>query len=159
MKNFKKIIAMILSLLVLPVCFFACDDGGDGEVSLDPNDTTDGLRIDIDILDAAGEYFVKTGANFRVDPETTVHDAVAALCEDRAATFELNTLGMYASFTYDGSTIKEESKSVSGGMFVDISFSVTVNGTEVEDIKTHVLNHNDKVVIALIESEPFTPDN
>jgi hypothetical protein len=158
MKNFKKIIAILLALLALPMCFLACDEGGDEVTTIDPNDTTDGLRVDIDILDGEGIYFIKTGANFRIDPETTLENAVKALCEDRQATYTLNTLDAFASFTYDGATIKEESKEVDGGMFVDISFKVTVNGTEVDNIKECILNHNDKVVIALVSSEPFKPE-
>ena len=57
MKNFKRMIALLLALLALPMCLFACEEGGKGEAegTIDPNDTTDGLRVDINVRELATE--------------------------------------------------------------------------------------------------------
>ncbi len=163
MKNFKRLIALLLALIAVPMCFFACEEGGQEEGTIDPNDTTDGLRIDINVRDLPSEdgelgvYFVKTGDNFRVEPGTTLLAAVQALCEERGATFELDTLGAFMSFTFDGATIISETKSLGENKYIPISFEVTVNGNVIKtaDIATYALNHNDLVEIRLVKGEEF----
>lgn len=165
MKKFRTLIALILALLALPMCLYACGDGSSADTdegTIDPNDTTDGLRVDINIRDLSttegelGDYFIKTGADFRIAPGTTLKQAVDALCAEREATCEVDVLGKFSSFTFDGSTIVAEMEEQKDGTFVEISFAVTVNGAEVEDINTCVLNHNDVVEIYLVKGEAFT---
>lgn len=164
MKKFRTLIALILALLALPMCLFACGDGSQGneDGTIDPNDTTDGLRVDINIRDLPAEegelgvYFIKTGDNFRIQPGTTLLQAVQALCEERSATCEIDVLGKFSKFTFDGSEIVAEMKEQNDGTFIEISFAVTVNGTKVDDISTYALNHNDVVEIYLVKGEAFT---
>lgn len=164
MKKFRSLIALLLALLALPMCLFACEEGGKGneEGTIDPNDTTDGLRVDINIRELATEegelgiYFIKTGADFRIQPGTTLVQAVAALCEERTATYELDTIGKFTKFTFDGATIQSESIQQADGTFIPIEFKVTVNGTEVKDYSELALNHNDVVEIFLVKGAAFT---
>lgn len=164
MKKFRSLIALLLALLALPMCLFACEEGGKGneEGTIDPNDTTDGLRVDINIRDLPAEegelgvYFIKTGADFRIEPGTTLMQAVAALCEDRTATYELDTTGKFMKFTFDGDSIESEQLEQKDGTFVPIEFKVTVNGTEVKDYSELALNHNDVVEIFLVKGEAYT---
>ncbi len=166
MKKFRSLIALLLALLALPMCLFACDEGGKGneEGTIDPNDTTDGLRVDINIRYLAteegvpGDFFIKTTKDFRIEPGTTLLAAVALLCEDRQATYVVDTAGDFASFTFDGSTLEAKTEKVTGkeNTYVATSFKVTVNGTEVADINEQVLNHNDVVEIFLAKGEEFT---
>ena len=157
---------LLLALLALPMCLFACEEGGKGneEGTIDPNDTTDGLRVDINIRSLStvegelGDYFIKTGKDFRIEPGTTLLAAVAALCEDRQATYVVDVAGDFASFTFDGSTIEATTEKVTGkeNTYVAVSFEVTVNGTEVKNINEYVLNHNDVVEIYLVKGAEFT---
>lgn len=166
MKKFKRLIALLLALFALPMCLFACDEGSKGneEGTIDPNDTTDGYRIDINIRslstteDELGDYFIKTGKDFRVEPGTTLLAAVSALCEDRGATYVIDTAGEFASFTFDGSTIEAKTEKVTGkeNTYVATSFKVTVNGTVVKDFSEYALNHNDVVEIYLVKGAEFT---
>ncbi len=164
MKKFRTLIALILALLALPMCLFACGEGSGGneDGTIDPNDTTDGFRVDINIRDLpaeAGElgvYFIKTGDNFRIEPGTTLIQAVSLLCEERSATYELDTTGEFSSFTFDGATIMSDMLEQDDGSFIPLSFMVTVNGTEVENISEYALNHNDVVEIYLVKGEAFT---
>ena len=134
MKKFRSLIALLLALLALPMCLFACDSGskGNDDGTIDPNDTTDGLRIDINVRtlpEVEGElgvYFVKTGANFRVQPGTTLIGALDALCEDRGATYELDITGKFMRFTFDGGEIKSETVQQKDGSYIPIEFKVTV---------------------------------
>lgn len=166
MKKITRLIALILALLALPMCLFACEQGGKGndEGTIDPNDTTDGLRVDINIRSLStvegelGDYFIKTGKDFRIEPGTTLLAAVEALCAERQATYVVDTAGDFASFTFDGSTIEAKTEKVTGkeNTFVATSFKVTVNGTEVKEISEYALNHNDVVEIYLVKGEEFT---
>lgn len=164
MKKFRSLIALLLALLALPMCLFACDEGGKGEGdgTIDPNDTTDGLRVDINIRELStvegelGVYFIKTRADFRIEPGTTLMQAVAALCEERGATYELDITGKFMKFTFDGATIMSESVEQKDGTFVPIEFKVTVNGAEVKDYSELALNHNDVVEIFLVKGDAFT---
>ena len=164
MKKFRTLIALVLALLALPMCFCACGDGSQGneETTIDPNDTTDGLRVDINIRDLPteegelGVYFIKTRDNFRVDPGTTLLQAVEILCTDREATYELDVVGKFSKFTFDGSELVAEMQEQKDGTFIEIYFDVTVNGTKVDDISTYALNHNDVVEIYLVKGEAFT---
>ena len=169
MKNFRRIIALILALLALPMCFVACDKGGADETE-DPNDTTDGIRVMITISgleekDGTRTPLLKTrdAEIFRVDPGTTLEAAISALCADRegaAYTIEAQT-GRFASFTYGSDSLKaevlEDGKDGDKTMFVEVSFKVTVNGTEIkpEEAPAYVLNHNDNVQIYLVKGTPF----
>ena len=116
MKNFTRLISILLALLALPMCLFACEQGGKGneEGTIDPNDTPDGLRVDINIRSLStvegelGDYFIKTGKDFRIEPGTTLLAAVEALCTERQATCVVDTAGDFASFTFDGSTLETE---------------------------------------------------
>lgn len=166
MKNFTRLIAILLALLALPMCLFACEQGGKGneEGTIDPNDTTDGLRVDINIRSLStvegelGDYFIKTGKDFRIEPGTTLLAAVEALCAERQATYVVDTAGDFASFTFDGSTIEAKTEKVTGkeNTFVATSFMVTVNGTEVDNFSEYALNHNDVVEIYLVKGAEFT---
>ena len=166
MKNFKRLIALLLALLALPMCLFACDEGskGNDDGTLDPNDTSTGLRIDINVrsLPAAegelGEYFVKTGKDFRVEPGTTLLAALDALCAERSATYVIDTAGDFASFTFDGSTLEAKTEKVTGkeNTYVATSFKVSVNGEVVKNWAEYVLNHNDLVEIYLVKGSEFT---
>lgn len=166
MKNFTRLIALLLALLALPMCLFACEQGGKGneEGTIDPNDTTDGLRVDINIRSLStvegelGDYFIKTGKDFRIEPGTTLLAAVEALCAERQATYVVDTAGDFASFTFDGSTIEAKTEKVTGkeNTFVATSFMVTVNGTEVDNFSEYALNHNDVVEIYLVKGAEFT---
>ena len=164
MKKFRSLIALLLALLVLPMCLFACEEGGKGkdDGTIDPNDTSTGLRVDINVRELATEegelgiYFVKTGADFRIEPGTTLLQALDALCELRGATYELDTTGKFMKFTFDGAEIKSDSVKQSDGTYVPIEFKVTVNGTEVKDYSELALNHNDVVEIYLVKGEAFT---
>lgn len=164
MKKFRSLIALLLALLALPMCLFACEEGGKGdeEGTIDPMDTTDGLRVDINIRELATEegelgiYFIKTGADFRIEPGTTLMQAVALLCEERSATYEVDTIGKFTKFTFDGATIESESIQQEDGSYIPIEFKVTVNGTEVKDYTELALNHNDVVEIFLVKGEAFT---
>lgn len=164
MKKFRSLIALLLALLALPMCLFACEEGskGNDEGTIDPMDTTDGLRVDINIRELSKEegepgiYFIKTGADFRIQPGTTLEQAVAALCEERGATYEMDIIGKFSKFTFDGATIVAEMQEQKDGTFVEISFKVTINGTEVKDYKDIALNHNDLVEIELVKGEAFT---
>lgn len=166
MKNFTRLIALLLALLALPMCLFACEQGGKGneEGTIDPNDTTDGLRVDINIRSLStvegelGDYFIKTGKDFRIEPGTTLLAAVEALCAERQATYVVDTAGDFASFTFDGSTIEAKTEKVTGkeNTFVATSFVVTVNGTEVDNFSEYALNHNDVVEIYLVKGAEFT---
>ena len=166
MKNFRRLIALLLALLALPVCLLACEQGSSGneDGTIDPNDTTDGLRVDINVRslstteDELGDYFIKTGKDFRIAPETTLLAAVEALCTERGATYVVDTAGDFSSFTFDGSTIEAKTEKVTGkeNTYVATAFKVTVNGTEVKNISEYVLNHNDVVEIYLAKGEEFT---
>ena len=166
MKNFTRLIALLLALLALPMCLFACEQGGKGneEGTIDPNDTTDGLRVDINIRSLStvegelGDYFIKTGKDFRIEPGTTLLAAVEALCAERQATYVVDTAGDFASFTFDGSTIEAKTEKVTGkeNTYVATSFMVTVNGTEVDNFSEYALNHNDVVEIYLVKGAEFT---
>ena len=169
MKKFRRIIALILALLALPMCFIACDKGN-GDGTEDPNDTTDGIRVMITISgleekDGTRTPLLKTrdAEIFRVDPGTTLQGALDALCADRegaAYTLETQT-GRFASFTYGSdklvAEVLEEKSEGDTKMFVEVSFAVTVNGTEIkpEEAPGYVLNHNDNVQIFLVKGEPF----
>ncbi len=166
MKKFKTLIALLLALLALPMCLFACEEGGGGEQTVDPNDTTDGLLVDVIISSSEqGELvpFIKTSKDTRVQPGTTLLDAVKALCEERGATMELDTIGAFMSFTWDGVTIKSENKLVGedeSGLktFKPVEFKVLVNGTEIKttEIAAYAINHRDVIEINLVEGEEFT---
>ena len=164
MKKFRSLIALILALLALPMCLFACGEGSQGndDGTIDPNDTTDGLRVDINVRELPAEegelgiYFVKTGDNFRIQPGTTLIQALDILMADRGASYERDMLGKFSKFTFDGSEIVAEMEEQKDGSFVEIYFAVTVNGTKVEDIDACVLNHNDVVEIYLVKGEAFT---
>ncbi len=166
MKKFRSLIALLLALLALPMCLFACEEGGKGneEGTIDPNDTTDGLRVDINIRSLSteegvlGDYFIKTGKDFRIEPGTTLLAAVEALCAERQATCVVDTAGDFSSFTFDGSTIEAATEKVAGkeNTYVATSFKVTVNGTEVKNISEYALNHNDVVEIYLAKGAEFT---
>ena len=166
MKNFKRMIALLLALLALPMCLFACEEGSKGneEGTIDPTDTTDGLRVDINIRSLSteegvlGDYFIKTGKDFRIEPGTTLLAAVEALCAERQATCVVDTAGDFSSFTFDGSTIEAATEKVAGkeNTYVATSFKVTVNGTEVKNISEYALNHNDVVEIYLAKGAEFT---
>jgi hypothetical protein len=108
------------------------------------------------VTDEPGIYFIKTGADFRIQPGTTLEQAVAALCEERGATYEMDIIGKFSKFTFDGATIVAEMQEQKDGTFVEISFKVTINGTEVKDYKDIALNHNDLVEIELVKGEAFT---
>jgi hypothetical protein len=168
MKKFRRIIALILALLALPMCFIACDKGGADETE-DPNDTTDGIRVMITISgleekDGTRTPLLKTrdAEIFRVDPGTTLSAALDALCADReGASYTLENTGRFASFTYGSDTLMaevlEDGKEGDKTLFVEGSFKVTVNGTEIkpEEAPAYVLNHNDNVQIYLVKGEPF----
>ena len=160
MKKFRRIIALILALLALPMCFVASDKGGADETE-DPNDTTDGIRVMITISgleekDGTRTPLLKTRDSeiFRVDPGTTLEAAIAALCADReGAAYNLENSGRIASFTYGSDSLKaevlEDGKDGDKTMFVEVSFKITVNGTEIkpEEAPGYVHNHNDNVQI------------
>ena len=168
MKKFRTLIALLLALLALPMCLFACDKGDANETE-DPNDTTDGIRVMITISgleekDGTRTPLLKTrdAEIFRVDPGTTLSGALDALCADReGASYTLENTGRFASFTYGSdklvAEVLEDKGSGEDKMFVEVSFKVTVNGTEIkaEEAPTYVLNHNDNVEIYLVKGEPF----
>ncbi|MBO5702601.1 MAG: hypothetical protein J6S71_09190 [Clostridia bacterium] len=168
MKKFTRIIALILALLALPMCFIACDKGGADETE-DPNDTTDGIRVMITVSgleekDGTRTPLLKTrdAEIFRVDPGTTLSAALDALCADReGASYTLENTGRFASFTYGSDSlvaeVLEEKGSGDAKMYVEVSFKITVNGTEIkpEEAPGYVLNHNDNVQIFLVKGEPF----
>ena len=166
MKNFKRMIALLLALLALPMCLFACEEGSktNEEGTIDPNDTSTGLRIDINIRSLPtvegelGDYFIKTGKDFRVEPGTTLLVALDALCAERTATYVIDTAGDFASFTFDGSTLEAKTEKVTGkeNTYVATSFKVSINGAEVKDWAEYVLNHNDLVEIYLVKGAEFT---
>ena len=166
MKKFRSLIALLLALLALPMCFFACEEGSKGneEGTIDPNDTTDGFRIDINVrsLPTAegelGDFFIKTGKDFRVEPGTTLLAAVEALCAERTATFVVDTAGDFSSFTFDGSTLEAKTEKVAGkeNTYVATAFKVTVNGTEVKEWAEYAVNHNDVIEIFLVKGAEFT---
>ena len=171
MKKFRRIVALILALLALPMCFIACDKGsGNGDGTEDPNDTTDGIRAIITISgleekDGTRTPLLKTrdAEVFRVAPGTKLEDAVAALCASREnASYTLENTGRFASFTYGSDKLEAtgEEKGTDGEnkIFVEVYFKVTVNGTELkpEEAPAYVLNHNDKVEIYLVRGEEFT---
>lgn len=168
MKKFRRIIALILALLALPMCLIACDKGDSNETE-DPNDTTDGIRVMITISgleekDGTRTPLLKTrdAEIFRVDPGTTLEAAIAALCADReGAAYTLENTGRFASFTYGSdklvAEVVEEKSTGDQKMFAEVSFKITVNGTEIkpEEAPAYVLNHNDNVQIFLVKGEPF----
>lgn len=168
MKKFTRIIALILALLALPMCFIACDKGGADETE-DPNDTTDGIRVMITISgleekDGTRTPLLKTrdAEIFRVDPGTTLEAAIAALCANReGASYTLENTGRFASFTYGSDSlvaeVVEEKSTGDKKMYAEVSFKITVNGTEIkpEEAPAYVLNHNDNVQIYLVKGEPF----
>ena len=169
MKKFTRIIALILALLALSMCFIACDKTG-GDTTEDPNDTTDGIRVMITISgleekDGTRTPLLKTrdAEIFRVEPGTTLEAAVAALCANReAAAYALENTGRFASFTYGSdkleATVEEVGVDGENKIFAEVYFKVTVNGTELkpEEAPAYVLNHNDNVQIFLVKGEEFT---
>ena len=77
MKKFRSLIALLLALLALPMCLFACTEGGKGneEGTIDPNDTTDGLRVDINIRDLPTEEGLFQNQNAHLVPLFVVYSA------------------------------------------------------------------------------------
>ncbi len=157
MKKIKTLIALVLALLALPMCFFACEESEPQEPA--------GIHVNISVLDDKGDPFVKTGKTFTVAPETSLVDAVSALCTERNATYEISpTTGEFIKFTFDGKTIETEEKLVSNKEndagkkeYQLIEFIVYLNGTKIknDEIAGIVLNENDTVDIKLTAGEPF----
>lgn len=169
MKRFRRSIALMLALLALSVCFIACETTGGDETTEDPNDTTEGIRVMITISgleekDGTRSPLLKTRDNeiFRVEPGTTLKGALDILCAGReGASYELDVLGEFSSFTYGSDKLEAKMEEVKGdssegATFVPISFKITVNGTEITDAPNYVLNHNDNVQIFLEKGEAFT---
>ncbi len=165
MKKIKTLIALILALLALPMCLFACEEGGaDDNQTEDPNDTTEGIRVIITISgleekDGTRTPLLKTkdAEVFRVDPGTTLKGALDALCADReAASYEIDVTGEFSIFTYGSDKLVAEMQEQKDGSFVPVTFEVTVNGTVIEDAPNYVINHNDKIEIYLVKGESFT---
>ncbi len=165
MKKFRTLIALILALLVLPICLFACEEGSGDNQTEDPNDTTDGIRVIITISglvekDGTRTPLLKTKADeiFRVDPGTTLKGALDALCADReGASYEVDTTNEFSSFTYGSDKLVADMEEQDDGTFVPVTFEVTVNGTVIEDAPNYVINHNDNIEIYLVKGEAFIP--
>lgn len=169
MKKFKTIIALILALLMIPMCLLACDKGegegsGDGQTE-DPNDTTDGIRVSITISGLEDKEGLRTPLiktketeAFRVAPGTTLKDAVDALCKSREnASFEIDMEGKFYLFKYGSDELVAEPEQQKDGTYVPYTFEIKVNGTVVTDKEApgYVLNHNDNVEIYLVKGEPY----
>ncbi len=165
MKKFRRLIALVLALLALPMCLLACDKGGsEDNQTEDPNDTTEGIRVIITISgleekDGTRTPLLKTkdAEIFRVDPGTTLKGALDALCASReGASYEIDVAGEFSVFNYGSDKLVAEMQEQKDGSFIPVSFKVTVNGTEIEDAPNYVLNHNDNVQIFLVKGEAFT---
>lgn len=169
MKKFRRLIALILALLALPMCLIACDKGGADQTE-DPNDTTDGIRVMITISgleekDGTRTPLLKTrdAEIFRVEPGTTLKGAIDALCASRdGASYTLENTGRFASFTYGSDSLVAEVQEQKGDgdtkVYVEVSFKIVINGTEIkpEEAPDYVLNHNDNVEIYLVKGAEFT---
>lgn len=164
MKKFRRLIALVLALLALPMCLLACDKEGGADQTEDPNDTTEGIRVIITISgleekDGTRTPLLKTkeAEVFRVDPGTTLKGALDALCASReGASYEIDVTGDFSKFTYGSDKLEAAMEEQKDGSFVPVSFKVTVNGTEITDAPNYVLNHNDNVQIFLVKGEAFT---
>jgi hypothetical protein len=164
MKKFRRLIALVLALLALPVCLLACDKEGGADQTEDPNDTTEGIRVIITISgleekDGTRTPLLKTkeAEIFRVDPGTTLKGALDALCASReGASYEIDVTGDFSKFTYGSDKLEAAMEEQKDGSFVPVSFKVTVNGTEITDAPNYVLNHNDNVQIFLVKGDAFT---
>lgn len=164
MKKFRRLIALVLALLALPMCLLACDKEGGADQTEDPNDTTEGIRVIITISgleekDGTRTPLLKTkeAEIFRVDPGTTLKGALDALCASREGAFyEIDVTGDFSKFTYGSDKLEAAMEEQKDGSFVPVSFKVTVNGTEITDAPNYVLNHNDNVQIFLVKGEAFT---
>lgn len=164
MKKFRRLIALVLALLALPMCLLACDKEGGADQTEDPNDTTEGIRVIITISgleekDGTRTPLLKTkeAEIFRVDPGTTLKGALDALCASReGASYEIDVTGDFSKFTYGSDKLEAAMEEQKDGSFVPVSFKVTVNGTEITDAPNYVLNHNDNVQIFLVKGEAFT---
>lgn len=164
MKKFRRLIALVLALLALPMCLLACDKEGGADQTEDPNDTTEGIRVIITISgleekDGTRTPLLKTkeAEIFRVDPGTTLKGALDALCASReGASYEIDVTGDFSKFTYGSDELEAAMEEQKDGSFVPVSFKVTVNGTEITDAPNYVLNHNDNVQIFLVKGDAFT---
>jgi hypothetical protein len=164
MKKFRRLIALVLALLALPMCLLACDKEGGADQTEDPNDTTEGIRVIITISgleekDGTRTPLLKTkeAEIFRVDPGTTLKGALDALCASReGASYEIDVTGDFSKFTYGSDKLEAAMEEQKDGSFVPVSFKVTVNGTEITDAPNYVLNHNDNVQIFLVKGDAFT---
>ncbi len=164
MKKFRRLIALVLALLALPMCLLACDKEGGADQTEDPNDTTEGIRVIITISgleekDGTRTPLLKTkeAEIFRVDPGTTLKGALDALCASReGASYEIDKSGEYSIFSYSSDKLEATKEEQKDGSFVPVSFKVTVNGTEITDAPNYVINHNDNVQIFLVKGEAFT---
>ena len=168
MKKFRKLIALILALLAIPMCLLACDKGegtGEGQTE-DPNDTTDGIRVSITISGLEDKEGLRTPLiktketeAFRVAPGTTLKDAVDALCQSREeAGFEIDMEGKFYMFKYGSDELVAEPELQKDGTYIPYTFEIKVNGTIVadKDAPGYVLNHNDNVEIYLVKGEAFS---
>lgn len=90
----KKIIALLLSLVLLSCCLIACDNGG--------GDSTEAPKTAvIEVYDADGNIFLRD-KEFEVTEGMNVRQAIEALCADRGYTVVFDATGAFQSFTSDG---------------------------------------------------------
>ncbi len=159
----KKFICLALALVTLLACFASCGPAaGDTKIKVTIN-----VR-NIPTADDPEGFFLKTTADFAVEPETKLLAALDILCADRGATYEISTTsGGFLNFTFGGDKLEgdikkiDENKEEDKSQFVITEFEVSVNGKALKDeeIKDYVLAENDVVDIRLVEGEPFWTKN
>ena len=167
MKKFRSLIALLLALLTLPMCLFACNKGSGDAESENPDDTTDGIAVTIVVnglvsSDGTDNPFLKTRDNevFRVAPGTTLQDALTALCAAREeASYTLENTGRFSTFTFGSDKLEAKAEKQSDDTYIDYYFETTVNGTALvkEEAASYVINHKDVIKITLTKGTPYTP--
>ncbi len=139
MKKIRNIVALALVAVFLCFGLTSCyNDSG----------STD-IKVSVRIYDSNGDIFIGTGEDFAVAPGTTVTDAVKAICEERGATYETDTTGVFISFTYDGTKIEEyQDEPLENGKIPLHKFAWSLNGTaQTAAMDATTLNEGDAIVI------------
>ena len=157
-KRTVRIIAACLSVLMLAGILAAC-----GEPAV-PKLT---VYIEIDgVVTEDDKDIMILNRNFVVEEGTTAFDAVARLCEERKATYEVDMDGMFMSFSNETKKLTPPAqKALSNGNVIVYNFVWSLNGvlqsaTQANPdgvaMKDYVLKDGDKVVI-YVYGEEVTP--
>lgn len=149
MKKIRNIMALVLVAVMLCLSLTAC---------YNDNSSKD-IKVSVRIYDGNDEILIGTREDFAVAPGSTVADAVKALCDERGATYETDTTGMFISFTYEGTKIEEyQSDPLENGKIPLHKISWSLNAVEMAaagspTMAETTLNEGDAVILHFITIE------